>query len=73
MAGKRRNLHVRVTDESFDGWTAFANRHGVSLAALVEAMGVQLGETLDPESEPGWKMVEQARRIDAERRSRRAD
>lgn len=59
---------VRIDDEARDAWKAFADRHGVTVAALLEVIGLGL-----PDGELGpvlVAVVEQARAIDVERRRR---
>lgn len=66
---ERRNLHVRLTDASYRALRSYAAEHGVSLGALVEAMGERLA--LYPEvTETGRWLVLRAREIDQQRRSR---
>lgn len=61
-----------MSEEAFDGWTGFAAANGVTLGALVEALGLQLvGRNAAPESETGRQIIAKARDIDRERRSRR--
>lgn len=61
-------LHASVSDEARDGWQQFAAAHGVSVTALIEAIGIRLAD-MEP---PGdWSaIIEEARAIDAERRRR---
>jgi hypothetical protein len=66
MAWQHRN--VRLTDASAQAWDRLCTRRGVTLTALLEALG-QLaaeGETWVPDD-----AVERARDIDRDRRSRR--
>lgn len=69
----RRNLHVRLSKSAYRGWAEFADSSGVTLGALVEAAGLFLGEltTDDPNTVERERMVQWARQIDRDRRSRR--
>jgi hypothetical protein len=40
----RRPLQVYLTDTARDGWQALADSHGVTLTALIEAIGLELAE-----------------------------
>jgi hypothetical protein len=69
---RRKNLHVKLTDESYEAWHGFAAANGVSVTAIVEAMGerfaaVNNGTQLAP---AGAEMVTRAREIDEARRRR---
>lgn len=66
---ERRLLQVRLTDEARAGLDRFTTRRGVTVTALVEALGEQLAVG-DDEWVPA-ETVARAREIDAERRSRR--
>jgi len=66
---QRRNLHVRVSDEAYRGFVGFANESGVTVTALLEAGGLLLGHA---GAEPTiGDLVDLARRVDREHRSRR--
>lgn len=59
---------VRMSDDARDQWKSCAGRHGVSVAALLEAVAAVLpAETTDPRL---LAIVEEARAIDVERRRR---
>jgi hypothetical protein len=61
---------VRVSDEARDQWKDFADRYGVSVSALLEAMSLRLpppAVELDPRM---VAVIEEARAIDVERRRR---
>lgn len=63
----RRNLHVRLTQQAWDGLVGFANDHDVSVTALLESAGRFLAAgagTIE-------QVIELARAIDREHRSRR--
>lgn len=66
MAWQHRN--VRLTDTSAAGWDRLCTRRGVTLTALLEAVGQMLDEGADW---PIDEAIDRARQIDRERRSRR--
>lgn len=59
---------MRLSEEARRGWEALALRHGVTMSALMEAVGLRLvsgaNEPVPPE------LLELARKIDFERRRR---
>lgn len=64
-------IDVRISDESHDGWRAYSLANGVSIAALVEAAGPIYAEMADkPPEHRRRRLLEDARRIDGERRRR---
>lgn len=66
-------LYANVSDEALDGWRLFARANGVSVTAMLEALGCRLAELDAPEVDlPAlWReTIAEARAIDAERRSR---
>lgn len=65
-------VSARVSKEAATGWRAFCDENGISLSALLEVAGRQLAnETFPPRVEERRKMVEEARKIDIQRRARR--
>ena len=62
-----RQTSVRISDEARRGLDRLATSHGVTLTALLEALGRQVDS--DPEVIPS-AVIDEARRIDFERRSR---
>lgn len=61
-------LSARVSDDAKRGWDRKAAEHGCTFTALIEALGLGFdGRTVGLPEE----LVEQARRIDRERFSRR--
>jgi hypothetical protein len=65
-----RHLGAQVSDDAYAGWHGFARIHGTSVAALLEAVGLWLGEQDGPG--PPWPMiVATARDLTAQRRLRR--
>ncbi|MEM7411107.1 MAG: hypothetical protein AAF430_12800 [Myxococcota bacterium] len=70
--GAREVLSARVSPEAAAGWRDFCARAGVSLAAFMEVAGRELaGETFPPSVAARRRMVDAAREVDRERRSRR--
>lgn len=65
----RRAINAYVSDEAREAWRSFAGRHGVTVSALIQAIGELLGD------ESGWfaqapmhdRVVVRAREIAAER------
>jgi hypothetical protein len=57
-----------MSDEARDRWKRFADHHGVSVSALLEAMAEALPHP--PESPELIAVIEEARAIDVERRRR---
>lgn len=67
MVGERRERYFRLTDEAHAGLDALATRHGVTMTALLEGLGL-LGRRGDPTID---EVIATAREIDGRRRSRR--
>lgn len=70
-----RVLKADVSDEAFQGWTRWVDRHGVTVSSLLEAIGLELAENAawnDPAniSAGGNRIIERAREIQARRRRR---
>jgi hypothetical protein len=63
----RRVMYARVTDEARRGLLALAEREGITITALSEAVGLAL---LAGTFEYPPEIVEAARRIDFERHTR---
>lgn len=59
-------MNLRLTEEAIEGLDRLRTRHNASLTAIIEAIGV-LAETVDLPPE----VVQQARRIDLQRATRR--
>jgi hypothetical protein len=62
---------VRLSDEARSGWERVCEHEGVSLTALMEAIGCVFHETGVTQLPAAGMVLERARRIDAERRTRR--
>lgn len=69
---KKRALHAYVTDAGHQAWHDFADRNGISVSALLEALAPVLAasDVVDVEVELD-AVVLAARRIDSSRRRRR--
>ncbi len=65
----RRAVNAFLTEEARDGWTRYAQEHGVTLSALLEVLGLRLKQGEDAALDAA--AVETAREIDAARRARR--
>lgn len=72
MTDDRATLYASVSRESYTAWRDLAAEHGVTLAALVDALGPRLRETPGPDLPQLFVgAIEEARAISAQRRSRR--
>lgn len=69
---QRRTINCRVSEQSYTMWRSMCTEHGVSMTALLEAIPPALAERADPDTLHDLKVeiVEQARRIDQQRRRR---
>jgi hypothetical protein len=65
----RRTLTVRLSEEAFDGWHRLADDNGVSVTAMIEAVGLNM-ELVRSTSEVAPVVRDEARRVDRERRRR---
>ena len=72
----RKALHAYVSDDAHDQWHGFAAEQGVSVSAILEALAPELDTT--PRTEAVDlptrldRVVQTARKIDAQRRRRRS-
>ena len=65
-------LSAKVSKESADGWKNFCDNNGITLSAFIEVAGLQLAnESAPPNVRERQLMVEKARKIDQQRRSRK--
>lgn len=64
-------MNLRLSPEARRGWDRLSRTEGVSLTALIEALGLELDERRAPTDPYGLAVVERARRIDHERGTRR--
>ncbi|MDJ0640177.1 MAG: hypothetical protein QNJ20_15215 [Paracoccaceae bacterium] len=72
VAEDREVISAKVSQGSAAGWRKFCEDNGVSLAALLEVAGLHLAdETNPPTTTERIEMIEEARAIDIQRRSRR--
>lgn len=68
----REVISAKVSKQAAEGWRRFCHNNGISLTAMIEVAGIQLGdEEFPPRVQARVEMVNQAREIDIERRSRR--
>ena len=68
---EREMIGARVSAASAEGWRAFCAQNGVSLSAFIEIAGVRLAdEPYPPQTPERIAMIEEARQVDQERRSR---
>lgn len=67
-------ISVKVTEQSAKGWKSFCDANGITLSAFIEVAGRQLAtETHPPSVKERIHMVELARDIDRQRRTRKKD
>ena len=65
-------LTAKISPESAEGWQNFCADNGISLTAFIEVAGLALArETFPPSVEARAQMVDDARKVDLARRSRR--
>lgn len=64
-------MNLRLTDEARRGYDNFCSAYGVTLTALIEATGRELARNPTKLAERGADILDEARRIDFERGSRR--
>lgn len=62
----RRPIHAYVSDDAHDEWNDAADLHGISVTAIIEALGPRLDQILT--EHPG--LVTDARRVFSARRKR---
>ncbi len=62
----RRAVHTYVSDDCHDEWNDAADAHGISVTAIIEALGPRLDRILT--EHPG--LVTDARRVFSARRKR---
>ena len=65
-------LSVKVSKISAEGWKNFCDMNGITLSAFIEIAGLQLiNESAPPKVQERQVMVEEARKVDQKRRSRK--
>jgi hypothetical protein len=67
----RKALHCYIDDPAHDAWHGFCTDNGVSVSALLQALGDEIDNTLGDESPMGPVLIKRARHIDAVRRRRK--
>lgn len=70
MASDRQALNALLSTEGYEGWELFCRAHGVTKASLLDAVGRFLA-AVDSPSPRLRRLIDEAREVDAERRSRR--
>lgn len=60
-------IRARLTEPAWESWDRLCASEGVTLTALLEALGRELGD----QWQPTQRVLKAAREIDWERRSRR--
>lgn len=72
---QKKALHAFVSDEAHEHWHEFAAEQGVSVSAILEALGTELFAEVADDEDRNCPItldvvVKKARRLDAERRRR---
>ena len=68
----REVLSAKISLEAVNGWKKFCQANGVTLTAMIEVAGIELGKETHPPTIPTRiNMVGMAREIDISRRSRK--
>jgi hypothetical protein len=72
VAQQRRAIHAYLSDESHQTWHDLAERSGVSVSGILEALAREFGD--NPPDQGGYRrwddVIRRARGIDVERRRR---
>lgn len=63
-----RRFGARLSDAAADGWEHWAAAQGLTVSALLEAIGCELAEGT---TELSWKTIKRAQQIQADRKRRR--
>lgn len=73
MAGEQQRPRIGgyVSEDAYAGWARFAAREGLTITAMIEALGLCFAELEDDEGIDLDAVVAAARRIVAERNARR--
>lgn len=74
MDDNRATLYASISHAGYDGWRTFSGESGVTITALVDAIGNMLAnEPTNDETASAWleRAVAAAKSTAAERRSRR--
>ena len=65
-------ITARISGEAAEGWRSFCALNGISVTALIEVLGLYLAaKRLPANAELQQRIVEDARKIDRQRRSRK--
>ena len=67
----REILSAKISSESAAGWREFCHTHGITLTAMLEVAGLELGKEANPPISARLRMVENAREVDRNRRARK--
>jgi hypothetical protein len=68
---ERVKVSIRLTEEAHAGWARACANSGVTMTALIEAIGLELHRTPSALGDRGPDILAAARAIDHERGSRR--
>ena len=69
---EREILSAKISRHAAEGWRDFCARHGISLTSYLEVSGRELAQEAVPPRVPEMpQLVESARQVDLQRRSRK--
>ena len=65
-------INVNLSDQAHQGWQAWADRHGTTVTALIETIGLELASRTDT-SKRADEIGQRARELSQARKRRRPD
>lgn len=71
MAEPKRQIHAFVSPQAREGWLRFAEEHGTNVTALIEAVGLWLGESAAAPPKVARDLLAQAQAVASTRSTRR--
>ncbi|MBT5186971.1 MAG: hypothetical protein HOH19_11135 [Kordiimonadaceae bacterium] len=73
ISEEKEVITAKISKESAEGWRNFCAGNGITVTAFIEVAGMDLiNESIPPKVKARQNMVEDARKIDMNRRSRRS-
>ena len=70
MPAKKGAIHAYITPEAMEAWQGFAAANGVSVTALLQALGDELMQEKEEAEEHREAWVKAGRQVDARNRMR---
>ena len=67
----RRPIYAQISQSAYEGWQTFCDRYGVTMTSVIDVMGKRVHESVLVETDQLLSVIEEARLLDRERRSRR--